>query len=223
MTEQIINIIHGDAREVLRSLPDASYDAIITDPVWPNSVPGLLPDGVSPCEMFRDVASEFPRVLKPGGRVVITLGRDSDPRFLTAVPPELPFLASSFLEYACPTHKGRILYTNDIAYGFGEFPPSAPGRHLIPGKCMATRTEARHLDHPCPRPLQHVQWLVRFWASSGPVLDPFGGSGTTAVACAEMGIPCTSIERNEDWAHLAQRRLKDVTPPLVAVGAHAHA
>lgn len=204
-------ILTGDARDVVRALPDVSFEAIITDPVWPNALPGLAVGETDPAALFASVASEFPRLLKPGGRVVVTLGRDSDPRFLTGVPGVLPFLASCFLEYACPNHNGRLLYTNDVAYVFGQYPESKPGHHVLPGKAMATRTEARFLNHPCPRPLAHVQWLVRFLAGNGPVLDPFGGSGTTAVACAAHGVDCTTIEARPEWNALAAQRLLGVT------------
>lgn len=204
-------ILTGDARDVVRSLPDASFEAIITDPVWPNAVPGLAVGETDPAALFASVASEFPRLLKPGGRLVVTLGRDSDPRFLTGVPESLPFLARCFMEYACPSYKGRLLYTNDVAYVFGEYPDSKPGLHVLPGKAMATVTEKRFMDHPCPRPLAHVQWLVRFLAGNGPVLDPFGGSGTTAVACAEHGVDCTIIDARSEWTGLTERRLSGVT------------
>ena len=71
-------------------------------------------------------------------RVVIHLGGDSDPRFLTAVPNRFKFFRSCHLEYCGPSYKGRLLYTADMAYAFGDPPAAAPGRMVIPGKCLAT-------------------------------------------------------------------------------------
>jgi len=41
----------------------------------------------------------------------------------------------------------------------------------------------------------------------GLVLDPFLGSGTTAITAAEMGRACIGIEINPEYAALARRRL----------------
>jgi DNA modification methylase len=39
------------------------------------------------------------------------------------------------------------------------------------------------------------------------VLDPFSGSGTTAVACAMTGRMCQAIEKNAEYAELSRRRI----------------
>lgn len=42
------------------------------------------------------------------------------------------------------------------------------------------------------------------------VLDPFFGSGTTGVVCAELGRNCVGIELKEEYAQLARERLAKV-------------
>lgn len=48
--------------------------------------------------------------------------------------------------------------------------------------------------------------LAQVDASRGPVLDPFCGTGTTLVACAERGIPCTTVELNPFLVWLARAK-----------------
>lgn len=53
----------------------------------------------------------------------------------------------------------------------------------------------------------------------GNVLDPFGGSGTTAQVCHELGRNCTLIELNPEYISLIRNRLgnqisPDLSPPL---------
>jgi DNA modification methylase len=43
---------------------------------------------------------------------------------------------------------------------------------------------------------------------SGEVLDPFGGSGTTAMVAASLGRRATIIELNPDYAQLAKARIE---------------
>ena len=43
-----------------------------------------------------------------------------------------------------------------------------------------------------------MEWCLRFVPTAQTVLDPFGGSGSTAVAAQRMGKNCTIIERDPD-------------------------
>jgi hypothetical protein len=206
------------------------FDCIITDPVWPNSSPALV-GCERPAALFAEVAELFPGHCE---RLVVHLGCDSDPRFLLGVPATMPFLRVIWLEYACPTRKGRLLYTSDVAYAFGSWPKSAPGRRVMPGRLLdsgrmvSTRPDAarvkvtKHKEwgraagagmHPCPRRYQHVAYLVGKWAS-GPVLDPFCGSGTTLLAAKNAGLPAVGIEIEERYCEIAAKRLAQEVLPL---------
>lgn len=41
------------------------------------------------------------------------------------------------------------------------------------------------------------------------VLDPFLGSGTTAVACARLGRQCIGFEHNDEYLQVAQERVRE--------------
>jgi hypothetical protein len=60
--------------------------------------------------------------------------------------------------------------------------------------------------HPCPRRIQHVQWLCNHFGGSS-VLDPFCGSGTTLVAAKKLGLTAIGIEIEEKYCEIAARRL----------------
>ena len=64
--------------------------------------------------------------------------------------------------------------------------------------------------HPCPKPDAIVRWLVQAFASLGEsVLDPFMGSGTTGVACAQLGRRFVGIELEERYFEIACRRIEE--------------
>jgi len=46
------------------------------------------------------------------------------------------------------------------------------------------------------------------------ILDPFAGSGTTGVACKELGLPCVLIERDEHSCEIAAARVGATTKRL---------
>jgi len=215
-SDKFVTIYCGDARELLPEMP--AVDCVITDPVWPNSS-RFLAGSERPNELW----SEACKLLKTN-RLVVHLGCDSDPRFLRGVPSSLSFLRVCWLEYACPTRKGRILYTGDVAYVFGSPIKSAPGRRLMPGRYMATPTsddikrklrtphkefggESRNCDHPCPRRYQHAAWLVGRFAD-GSICDPFAGSGTTLLAAKRAGLQAVGIEIEERYCEIASKRLQ---------------
>ncbi|MFV0520613.1 MAG: DNA methyltransferase [Lachnospirales bacterium] len=64
-------------------------------------------------------------------------------------------------------------------------------------------------QHPAPYSFQDIQHLITFFTKRNQsVLDPFGGIGSTAKACALEGRICTSIELSSKWCNLAIERLE---------------
>lgn len=64
-------------------------------------------------------------------------------------------------------------------------------------------------QHPAPYSFQDISKLVLFFTKQGQrVLDPFGGVGSTAKACALNGRVCTQIELSPRWHDLAIQRLE---------------
>lgn len=63
--------------------------------------------------------------------------------------------------------------------------------------------------HPTSKPLPLIQWCLSFLDGEGPVLDPFFGSGTTAVGCIKAGRPFVGVEINETYFNAACRRIQD--------------
>ena len=62
-------------------------------------------------------------------------------------------------------------------------------------------------EHPTQKPLALLRWCLGFFPKAGTVLDPFMGSGTTLVACKQLGRRCIGIELEEKYCEIAARRL----------------
>lgn len=63
--------------------------------------------------------------------------------------------------------------------------------------------------HPAPFSFQDISQLVTFFTKKGQsVLEPFGGVGSTAKACALEDRICTSIELSKEWHDLSIKRLE---------------
>jgi len=64
--------------------------------------------------------------------------------------------------------------------------------------------------HPCPKPVAYAEWLVSRGAlQGGTVADPFMGSGTTGVACMNLGRKFIGIEINERYFQIACERIEN--------------
>jgi DNA modification methylase len=67
---------------------------------------------------------------------------------------------------------------------------------------------ARHNVHPTVKPVDLMRHLVRLVTpSGGTVLDPFLGSGSTAIAAEMEGFPWIGIEREAEYVAIAEARL----------------
>lgn len=63
-------------------------------------------------------------------------------------------------------------------------------------------------NHPCVKPLSLMEWLIKLVCPPGGVcLDPFLGSGTTAVAALRVGRKCIGIEREASYLEIARARV----------------
>ncbi|NLE76032.1 MAG: site-specific DNA-methyltransferase [Chloroflexi bacterium] len=74
---------------------------------------------------------------------------------------------------------------------------------------------AKRLGHPAPFPEELPRRLIFLYTSRGDtVLDPFLGSGTTALAAAQTGRRFMGYELSEAYAELARRRLSAIQGAL---------
>ena len=67
-------------------------------------------------------------------------------------------------------------------------------------------------NHPTVKPLKLMQYLCTLTKTptGGIVLDPFLGSGTTAMAAKKTGRTFIGIEQDEDYCKIAEARIKAI-------------
>ena len=75
--------------------------------------------------------------------------------------------------------------------------------------------DKRKYGHPTIKPLEIIKQLItNSTQRGGVVIDPYLGSGTTAVACKILGRDCVGYEINPDYYRIAENRLKEVETSL---------
>lgn len=66
------------------------------------------------------------------------------------------------------------------------------------------------VDHFAAFPLDWPRWIISGWSpTGGTVLDPFGGTGTTALVADVLGRRGISVDRSADYCRLAAWRTTD--------------
>jgi DNA modification methylase len=66
-------------------------------------------------------------------------------------------------------------------------------------------------EHPTQKPLPLMEWCLQKYSESGDlILNPFLGSGTTAVACKKLGRNFIGIEKEPAYVGIALKRLEKV-------------
>ena len=62
-------------------------------------------------------------------------------------------------------------------------------------------------EHPCQMPLEVMKNIIGILPNDLLIVDPFMGSGTTGLACKELGRDFIGIEIDEQYYEIAKKRL----------------
>jgi len=205
-------LYHGDCLEILPTL--GKVDAVVTDPPY-----GVYYDGSTTKHgrngfgyaSFVDTPENIERICVPAVRLAVSKARSA---VIT------PGLANAF-KYDEPLAWGCIFdpsVANSGPWGFicsqplfyyGKDPYLAKSLGSRPNGFSTTEATDRDINHPCPKPIRQTEWMVNRVSFDGEiVVDPFMGSGTTGVACANLGRKFIGIEIERKYFDIACERIE---------------
>jgi len=90
------------------------------------------------------------------------------------------------------------------------------GHTWLSDRCQTTVLEfdkpSRNGEHPTMKPVPLFLYLIQnSCAPGGVVIDPFGGSGTTIIACEKLNRRCRAIEISPKYCDVTIKRWEDFT------------
>lgn len=189
-------LYRADCREVLPTLP--KVDAVITDPPY-----GIGEHGGG----FRGRKGQNIRVHE-------NLGWDKQRpdaevfALMLAAAPEQVIWGGNYFADLLPPSKGWLYWQKLMGGDFadGELAWTTRDKALREfTKCP----KGQGAEHPTQKPVSLMEWCVGFFPKAESILDPFMGSGTTGVACMNLGRSFIGIERERKYFDIACRRIED--------------
>jgi len=232
----------GDCLDYLRTLPDNSVDAVITDP--PYSSGGMFrgdrigttvtkyvqTDTLTARTDFggdtRDQRAFFAwaslwlsltfRKASPGATICCF----TDWRQLPVMTDAIQSGGWTWRNIAtwwkpgCRMQRGRFSSSAEyVVY-------ATKGAHAMNGEASpqnvfsAATLSGDEKSHIAEKPIEVVKWLIGVTPPGATVLDPFMGSGTTGVACAQTGRNFIGVEIDPTYFEIAKRRIENAHAQL---------
>lgn len=74
--------------------------------------------------------------------------------------------------------------------------------------CVWRINQESNNAHPAPFPLELAQRCIQA-VGEGPILDPFMGSGTTALAAESLGVEWIGIDQSPEYIEMAKERISN--------------
>jgi DNA modification methylase len=98
-----------------------------------------------------------------------------------------------------------------VGSGFGKKVSNWLGRDFVyPTNVIHTATESYNRNHSAVFPLELPLWFIKLFTKPGDtVLDPFIGSGTTAIAAIQLGRNYIGIDINPEYIELSHSRMTE--------------
>jgi len=186
------NLYHGDCLEILPQLTE-KVDLVLTDPPYGlgTKMHGGSWGATSKDKMAWDKEARqewIDIILKIVDTKIIIWGGN-----YYSLPPSRGWLCWHKPDSVTSMADFELAWTNqDMNARYFRYPVGGWNRE---------RTE-----HPVQKPLALIQWCLTF--ANGLVLDPFLGSGTTAVACERLGRRWIGIEISKEYCDIAVKRIE---------------
>lgn len=193
-----IKLICGDCLEIMKTLPDKSVDAVITDPPYPDYYTDEFQyaDGTIdflkriPCRQFIFWSAKIDFPLDYSARHVWDK--------ITGAACQYDFI------YERNGHKRQRVFRG----------------HRINSSVSAQFAGEHFTGHKSQKPLNVIVDLIEY-SGGQTILDPFMGSGTTGVACVQTGRDFIGIEIDPGYFAIAEKRIKEAQAQMTlpAIGA----
>lgn len=194
---ELNKIYCGDCLELMKDIPDGSIDCVVTDPPygigklwvggkghgwansWAQGVKRNEWDGECPPQKY------FDEIFRISNHQIIWGGN----------------------YFNLPTSRGWLVWNKpERNFTLAEAELAWTSRDMVIRVCDCHRSDTGR-NHPTQKPIDLMLWCMSFIPDNCTILDPFLGSGTTAVAALKTDRNFIGIELDPKYCEIAQKRV----------------
>jgi DNA modification methylase len=205
-------ILLGDSEVLLRTFPNDTFDACITDPPWSEYKDETLK---SDQEKLLPIFFELFRVLKRDSFLYI-ITSTTDFYFYKR---ELPKLGLKIQSYPIIWQKPKTITHGRAPWQYArDYEPIIVAVKGAPSQTTGTEKSAilkydnvhySRMIHPHEKPIELLKDLIKDCTfPGGKIIDPFAGSGVTLEACRSLDRRYIGIEKDKKFHEGIEKRLK---------------
>ena len=188
----------GDCLEYMKSMPDKSVDAVITDP----------PYGCGKADWDDDFPIAWYSEAKRIGKFVAIITGSS------GLKDSIPLVGEDFVDVISARNLNGMT-RSPIGFGNWLVCVIANGKPKQGTTFLEFSVRGDMPKHPTPKPIEYMQKIVeRLTKPTDTILDPFMGSGTTGVAAIQLGRNFIGCEIDPDYFAIADQRIKEAKMQL---------
>jgi DNA modification methylase len=238
------DVLLGDAREVLPTLAEERFAAVVTDPPYGVSADGVTRERPDTVPLSSDAgewdhlaeadaealvafcAPEFFRVLRPGGALFLFPGDRLLPHWVLALKRAgfalpRPYLLAWVKPNPAPSVRKRG-WRSALEHIVYALKPGPDTFNFFTDEEMTNaltfgRPGGSGRVHPTQKPIGLLKRLLEVATVPGDeVLDPFAGSGSTGEAALLLHRHALLVERDATFHGLATRRIHQVESDIKA-------
>jgi len=180
----------GDCLEYMRSMPDKSVDAVITDPPY-----GI---GIA--------ANPFRQKFEKAEWDNVPASPESIAEIRRVSFHQVIWGGNYF---ALPPSRCFFVWDKVQPQDFSSAMCEQAWTNLeMPAKMHRERVVGIEKFHPTTKPVDLMAWCIEL-SGAQSIFDPFMGSGTTGVACMQLGRKFVGCEIDPKYFEIAERRIRE--------------
>lgn len=225
--------INADSLEVMQYFEEESISHIITDPPynlgeystgeikleWRSNINNDIAEWDKGIFKPETLLSPFKKILEPKGNIFAFTSYNLIGRWHETFDPHFDTFQYMAWHKTNPVPKiWRAGFLNSVEliivmWNKGHtwnFINQKEMHNFIESPICSGKERLKDPKHPTQKPVKVLKHLLKIGTNEGDlVLDPFGGVGSTAIACFEFGRKFISIEKDKDFHVAAVRRFEN--------------
>ena len=209
---ELNQIINADCMDIMKDIPDKYFELAIVDPPYgigadKNAFKNSNRTGF--INGFKNHKSKNWDSVIPDGNYFNELFRVSQNQIITGANYFTKYLPSSMAWVFWYKMQDNFSFS-DGEFIFTSFQTKAKIFKYARGNesGFSPKGNTGSNIHPTQKPVALYKWLLKNYATEGDkILDTHSGSGTTAIACVDMGFEYLCIEKDKEYFEKSVERV----------------